>query len=83
MAAYIQPGRHNTYSPIRARSGTTSRARRALPLYRPDRRGHGRTADVEGAVVPCTGHGVPADKVELCNKMVIDFLTEPHQEADR
>ena len=29
------------------------------------------------AVVPGTGHGVLADKPELCNRIVIDFLTEP------
>jgi pimeloyl-ACP methyl ester carboxylesterase len=29
------------------------------------------------AVVPNTGHGMPADKPELFNRLVIDFLTEP------
>lgn len=29
------------------------------------------------AVVPGTGHGLPVDKPELWNRLVIDFLTEP------
>lgn len=29
------------------------------------------------AVVPGTGHGVLADKPDLCNRMIIDFLTAP------
>ncbi|MFC4020369.1 alpha/beta fold hydrolase [Micromonospora sp. GCM10011542] len=29
------------------------------------------------AVVPGTGHGLLADKPDLCNRLIIDFLTEP------
>jgi pimeloyl-ACP methyl ester carboxylesterase len=28
------------------------------------------------AVVPGTGHGLLADKPELCNRLIADFLTE-------
>jgi pimeloyl-ACP methyl ester carboxylesterase len=28
------------------------------------------------AVVPGTGHGLPADKPERCNRLIIEFLTE-------
>lgn len=33
--------------------------------------------DAQLAVVPGTGHGVLADKPELCNRLITDFLTEP------
>jgi pimeloyl-ACP methyl ester carboxylesterase len=29
------------------------------------------------AIVPGTGHGVLAEKPDLCNRLIIDFLTEP------
>jgi pimeloyl-ACP methyl ester carboxylesterase len=29
------------------------------------------------AIVPGTGHGLLGDKPDLCNRMIIDFLTEP------
>lgn len=29
------------------------------------------------AIVPGTGHGVLAEKPELCNRIILDFLTEP------
>jgi pimeloyl-ACP methyl ester carboxylesterase len=35
------------------------------------------------AVVPGTGHGLPADKPELFNWLVADFLTEDTQRGDR
>jgi pimeloyl-ACP methyl ester carboxylesterase len=35
------------------------------------------------AVVPGTGHGLFADKPELCNQLVIEFLTESLDEDDR
>ena len=28
------------------------------------------------AIVPGTGHGLPADKPDLCNRLVVDFLRE-------
>jgi pimeloyl-ACP methyl ester carboxylesterase len=28
------------------------------------------------AIAPGTGHGLPADKPELCNLMITEFLTE-------
>jgi pimeloyl-ACP methyl ester carboxylesterase len=31
------------------------------------------------AIVPGTGHGVLGEKPELCNRIIIDFLTEPTQ----
>jgi pimeloyl-ACP methyl ester carboxylesterase len=31
------------------------------------------------AVVPGTGHGLFADKPELCNRLVVEFLTEDLQ----
>jgi pimeloyl-ACP methyl ester carboxylesterase len=33
------------------------------------------------AVVPGTGHGLFADKPELCNRLIIDFLTETENGA--
>ncbi len=39
--------------------------------------------DAQLAVVPGTGHGSLADKVDLCNRIVIDFLTESRGEGDR
>jgi pimeloyl-ACP methyl ester carboxylesterase len=35
------------------------------------------------AVVPGTGHGLFADKPQLCNQLVIEFLTESLDEDDR
>jgi pimeloyl-ACP methyl ester carboxylesterase len=35
------------------------------------------------AVVPGTSHGLLADKPELCNTMIIDFLTEAAESDDR
>jgi pimeloyl-ACP methyl ester carboxylesterase len=35
------------------------------------------------AVVPGTGHGLLADKPELCNRLIVEFLTEDMDEADR
>jgi pimeloyl-ACP methyl ester carboxylesterase len=35
------------------------------------------------AVVPGTSHGLLADKPELCNTMIIDFLTEATESDDR
>ena len=32
-------------------------------------------ADAQLAVVPGTGHGLLAEKPELCNAIVVDFLT--------
>jgi pimeloyl-ACP methyl ester carboxylesterase len=31
--------------------------------------------------VPGTGHGLFADKPELCNRLIIDFLTETENGA--
>ena len=54
-------------------------------VFRPDRRGHGRTPtwpDRSGlpcsqlAVVPGCSHGLFVDKPELCNRIVTGFLTE-------
>jgi pimeloyl-ACP methyl ester carboxylesterase len=33
--------------------------------------------------VPGTGHGVLADKPELCNWLIVEFLTETRKDADR
>jgi pimeloyl-ACP methyl ester carboxylesterase len=33
--------------------------------------------DAQLAIIPGTGHGLPADKPDLVNRIVIDFLTEP------
>ena len=38
--------------------------------------------DAQLAIVPDTGHGLLADKPELCNTMIIEFLTEPRRAAD-
>lgn len=35
------------------------------------------------AIVPGTGHGLFADKPELCNRLVLDFLTEDLDGSDR
>jgi pimeloyl-ACP methyl ester carboxylesterase len=35
------------------------------------------------AVVPGTGHGLFAEKPELCNRLVVDFLTEDLHGGDR
>jgi pimeloyl-ACP methyl ester carboxylesterase len=35
------------------------------------------------AVVPGAGHGLPADKSELFNRLVVDFLTEDIGGGDR
>jgi hypothetical protein len=33
--------------------------------------------------VPGTGHGLFADKPELCNRLIIEFLTEDTGRGDR
>jgi len=38
---------------------------------------HRGLPDAQLAIVPGTGHGLLVDKPELCNTMIIDFLTEP------
>jgi pimeloyl-ACP methyl ester carboxylesterase len=35
------------------------------------------------AVVPGTGHGLLADKPELCNRLIVEFLTEETDAGDR
>jgi pimeloyl-ACP methyl ester carboxylesterase len=37
---------------------------------------HRALPDAQLAIVPGTGHGLLADKPDLCNRMIIDFLTE-------
>lgn len=37
---------------------------------------HRALPDARLAIVPGTGHGLPADQPHLCNRMIIDFLTE-------
>jgi pimeloyl-ACP methyl ester carboxylesterase len=54
----------------------------ADPLKRrdPDRahpRPSRRSARRQLAIIPGTGHGLFADKPDLVNRIVIDFLTEP------
>ncbi len=60
-------------------------------VLRPDRRGHGRTPDVDGpitydlmaadtiafleAMVPGASHGLLVEKPALCNAILVDFLT--------
>jgi pimeloyl-ACP methyl ester carboxylesterase len=33
------------------------------------------------AIVPGTGHGLLMEKPDLCNRIIIGFLTEPADEA--
>jgi len=42
---------------------------------------HRALPDAQLAIVPDTGHGLLADKPELCNTMIIEFLTEPRRAA--
>jgi pimeloyl-ACP methyl ester carboxylesterase len=37
---------------------------------------HGGLPDAQLAVVPGTSHGLLADKPDLCNRLIVDFLTE-------
>ena len=37
---------------------------------------HRALPDAQLAIVPGTGHGLLADKPDLCNRMIIDFLAE-------
>jgi pimeloyl-ACP methyl ester carboxylesterase len=37
---------------------------------------HRAIADAQLAIVPGTGHGLLADKPDLCNRLIIDFLNE-------
>ena len=37
---------------------------------------HSAMPNAQLAIVPGTGHGLPADKPELCNWMISDFLKE-------
>jgi pimeloyl-ACP methyl ester carboxylesterase len=37
---------------------------------------HRALPDAQLAIVPGTGHGLLADKPDLCNRMIIDFLME-------
>lgn len=37
---------------------------------------HRSLPDAQLAIVPGTGHGVVVDKPELCNRMIVEFLTE-------
>lgn len=39
--------------------------------------------DAQLAVVPGAGHGLPADKPDLCNRMVVDFLAANRKEDHR
>ena len=37
---------------------------------------HRALPDAQLAIVPGTGHGLLADKPDLCSRMIIDFLKE-------
>ena len=37
---------------------------------------HDALPDAQLAVVPGTGHGLLADKPDLCNRLIVDFLRE-------
>ena len=59
--------RHRRVTASRLARSCQPRAR-ALALYR-------AIPDAELAVIPGTSHGLLVEKPDLCNSMVIDFLT--------